>query len=622
VAEEAGVVDGAKRRNLARARQIVDYPGLPGQRLQVFAELVAAEEQLSAEGLLAGRMGVEVSGLREFPPGARWLVTLFLTQMDEEPLLYEELVQWPHDARGGGWVSFVEVSVPEDFQDAVVVVEDLSTGHWGGNLVEPTDELAEPPPGFVVLGEQQTSPTPSQSASVKPDQEPVLRLVPPSTRPVVGRVRFRTVATTDAVRSAVFYLDDERVAVDDRAPFSAVLDLGDEPRPRTIRVEALGSRGVKLGEDSLEINLGARPFRLAIRDVSEAGAGRARIAVDLSVPSWEALDRVEFYRNEELAATVVGPPFEAEIEAAAGPSDFVRVVAFLESGESQEDARLLSGQGVSERIEVNLVEVYAVVTDRDGAPVRDLTRDRFRLKQGRRRIPVERFALADEVPLVLGLIIDTSESMYPLIVETRQAAAQFLTATLLEDDRAFVVDFDTKPRMAQGLTPDAGVLLRSLGRLRAGGKTAIYDATIFSLVQFEREPGRRALVLLTDGRDYGSRFGPKRCIEEARRHGVPIYVIVLNNPTLQPLWWQRKPEPPPPVDFNLENFSRQTGGRLFNIGDLSELGEAYAQINAELRSQYLLAFSSGEPLTEKELRSLDVELDARELDVRTVTLSR
>jgi VWFA-related protein len=439
---------------------------------------------------------------------------------------------------------------------------------------------------------------------------------------VVGRVRFRTVATTDAVRSAVFYLDDEQVAVDDRAPFSAVLDLGDEPRPRRIRVEALGFRGVKLGEDSLEINLGARPFRLAIRDVSEAGPGRARIIVDLSVPSWEVLDRVEFYRNEELAATVVGPPFETEIEIAGDPSEFVRVVAFLESGESQEDARLLWGEGVSERIEVNLVEVYAVVTDRNGAPVRNLTQERFRLRQGRRPVPIERFALADEVPLVLGLIIDTSESMYPLIVETRQAAAQFLTATLLEEDRAFVVDFDTQPRMAQSLTPDAGVLLRSLGRLRAGGKTAIYDATIFSLVQFEREPGRRALVLLTDGRDFGSRFGPKRCINEARRHGVPIYLIVLNNPTLQPLWWQRKPEPPPPVDFQLENFSRQTGGRLFNIGDLSELGEAYAQINAELRSQYLLAFSSGEPLTEKELRSLEVELDTKEFDVRTVTLSR
>jgi VWFA-related protein len=214
--------------------------------------------------------------------------------------------------------------------------------------------------------------------------------------------------------------------------------------------------------------------------------------------------------------------------------------------------------------------------------------------------------------------------MYPLMVETRRAAGQFFSSTLKEADRGFLVDFDTKPRMAEGLTGDLNVLLRGLRELRPGGATAIYDATVFSLSQFESEPGRRALVLLTDGRDYGSRFSTRRCVQEARRLGVPLYVIVLNNLGYLPNSWQPgvQQQQPPPVDASLETLSLQTGGRLFNLAGTADLANVYATINAELRSQYLLAFSTDERLEEKELRSIDVDVEGKGLEVRTVTLNR
>ena len=201
-------------------------------------------------------------------------------------------------------------------------------------------------------------------------------------------------------------------------------------------------------------------------------------------------------------------------------------------------------------------------------------------------------------------------------------SASTRTAPLASEDRAFIVDFDTRPRVAQRLTGDVTVLLRSLGSLTAGGATAIYDAASFSLNQFEREPGRRALVLLTDGHDQGSSLNAAHCAREARRLGVPLYILVLSPEVNLPTLYPRNPHRPRSVDFQLEALARETGGRLFFIEQMDGLGRAYAQINAELRSQYLLAFSTPEALSRQELDALKVEVEGKGLKVRTVTLSR
>ena len=624
----------ATRRNLDRAVELLDDGMSPADGLDVLAELVLEDDESELAGRLEGRLVIQVSDLAMTSDTGRWLATFIATQVDGAPVIQHAELEWPTGAGGRGWTYTRTLTLPEEFQDAAVVVEDLISGRWGGTWVELTDEAIPRPPGFVVLAERQdpglaesevrdAAPAVAPVVSRPVDDSPVIQLVSPAGRPIVGRARFRTVVTTAAVTKAVFWVDDQQVGVDERAPFSMVIDLGKEARRRTIRVEAFGSRDLPLGEDSLEINLDAQPFRVAIRELVEVAEGRVRVSVDLSIPPQERLAKLEFYRNTDLVATLTEAPYEAVIESAAGSGDFVRVLASLTSGAALEDAQILAPGILSERVEVNLVEVYAVVTDRDGRPLTDLSADRFRLKQGRRDIPIERFALADEVPLVLGLIVDSSESMYPMMVETKMAAGQFFASTLKQDDSGFLVDFDTQPRLAQGLTPDLEVLLRGLRQLQPGGNTAIYDAAVFSLAQFERQPGRRALVLLTDGRDYGSRFGTKRCVQEARRLGVPLYVIVLNNLGILPEAWRSdRKYTPPPVDASLETLSLLTGGRLFNLGDTAELTEVYATINAELRSQYLLAFSTESRLEEKELASIEVEVEGKGLDVRTVTLDR
>lgn len=442
---------------------------------------------------------------------------------------------------------------------------------------------------------------------------PVIVLLPPRGT-VTGRTRFRTLTATPEIDRVVFFLDDRKAATDDRPPFAATLDLGEKVAPHTVRVEAYSADGYRLGEHSITVNAETRPFRVAITRLDEA-PGAVTVGAEVSVPPGAALDRVEIYRNTELGARLTAPPFEARLPGPEpGPEEYVRVVAYLADGTSQEDVRLLAAPGAVERVEVNLVQIFTVVTNEDGNPVEGLGRDDFTVLEKGKRRPLERFAVADDVPLVLGVLVDTSESMWPLMPDTKKAASRFLVQTLGAEDQAFLVSFDNQPRLVRQTTGDLSRLLRGFQALEAGGRTALYDSVVFSLLQFKDTHGRGALVLLTDGEDYGSRFGPKRCIDYGRELGIPIYVLSLAG-----LDGERRAV----RKTDLESITDLTGGRIYYITDLAQLGAAYDQINAELRSQYVLAFATEQPLTPEELRSIRVKVDRKGVRVRTaVTAER
>jgi Ca-activated chloride channel family protein len=150
--------------------------------------------------------------------------------------------------------------------------------------------------------------------------------------------------------------------------------------------------------------------------------------------------------------------------------------------------------------------------------------------------------------------------------------------------------------------------------LQAEGATALYDAIIFSLVQFEETGGRRkALVLLTDGDDYRSQFPRRRCIDYGRQLGVPVYIIALGGVQDPRRGFRR---------IDLEGITRATGGEVFNISDMSDLAGAYAGIEAELRSQYLITFATDRPLSDGEIEDLVVDVRGKGLTVRAVVGDR
>lgn len=429
--------------------------------------------------------------------------------------------------------------------------------------------------------------------------EQILRIVPPR-EPATGGTWFNVLTSTVAVEKVVFYLDGQKVDEDGGSPYRARISLADPAREQTVRVVALDGLGVEMAADEMVVNRLDQPFRVRITSLEgDPAEGSVQLAARTNVPGDQQLDRVEVWVDQELFATSNDTTLAMEVPTPnVEPTSFLRVAAFLADGTSIDDVVLLADPQVEE-VDVNLVELHAVVTDREGEPKKDLVAEDFRVVIGGEERPAASFAYADDVPLVMGLLVDTSGSMELLMYDTRRAAAKFLGRTVRQGDQAFLVDFDRQPRLLHRPSGDLGSLMRSLGQLQAAGETAMYDAIVFSLLQYEGERGRRALVVLSDGDDYESRYGPKEVAERARDAGVPVYIIGLAGLDLRRRTFSKR---------DLERITEGTGGRLYFVDSFEELAGAYEQIEAELRSQYTLGVYAERDLTPEERREVEVKV--------------
>ncbi len=545
-----------------------------------------------------------------------------------EPLVLRQ----PLDAPPAGtrvWVTLIPLEVPASVRDLLAVVtngETWGAGEiWGGSPVEVgSDLLAVPASAAITEGAPLSSfaaasaSSPSagsrQSGPASQTKRSAVRLVPPAREPVSGSTSIDALVATDEVERVVFLLDGQQVDEDTRAPFRGRVPLASPPREQTVRAVAYDRLDYDLGSDELVVNRSNIPFRVRITRLDgDPATGSVELAATVNVPSGQQLERVEVYRNETLIRRLDGAEGQSlELEVPTvdpGPTDYLRVAAFLADGTSSEDVVLLSARGVTERLEVNLVELFVVATNQRGEPVRGLQQEDFTVRLDGKPVEVQSFSYADDVSLLLGLVIDSSGSMENQMLETKQAAGQFLGTVLEAEDQAFLVDFDSQPRLLHDTSNDLRELLSSFRRLQPGGATALYDSVVFSLIQFGADPGRKALVVLTDGDDYRSRFSPNRAIRDARTAGVPVYLIVLGE--------ERQIRRTLAVS-DLEELTEETGGRVFLVSEPHLLGDAYKRIERELRSQYRLSFTTEELLTEEQRGKIEVRVKREKLVVRTV----
>jgi Ca-activated chloride channel homolog len=262
-----------------------------------------------------------------------------------------------------------------------------------------------------------------------------------------------------------------------------------------------------------------------------------------------------------------------------------------------------------EVVDVNWIELFAVATRWTGKPVRGLGQDDFRVHLDGEELPIQRVQEAADVPLVLGLVVDSSSSMGPVIDETRQAAHRFLDGLLAPGDRALLVEIDTRSRLVHGLTGDADRLASAFEELEIGGDTALYDAIALGVTELSKVPGRRALVVLSDGLDIGSRWGSREVRRLAGRAGVPVYFLSITG--------NRTASSSARNNLLLSAFARETGGDLYWIVGPDELGRAYDALEDELRNQYVLGVTSDRLLDEDELAGIEIEVRGRRgLEVR------
>lgn len=492
----------------------------------------------------------------------------------------------------------------------MVLVEELETGIWGGVFASEFETAA----GAMAADDL---------ASLVLPAPKVIHLMAPREILAMGQTTMEAVVSEADVERVDFYLDGEREAVRRSRPYSAVLDLGPLPQPRRVEVVAYGSSGEELGRDFLIVNEGSGAFGVRIVEpVPNLESGKPRrlvgpvdVEAEVEPRRGEGIDRVEFYWKDSLVATRYARPFRQRVMVPEdSPTGFIRVVAYLEDGASSEDVVFLNSPGSSERLQVNLMELYVVVTDRRGHPVRGLTRNQFRVLEDGQPQEIATFNDAGDLPLTVGLAIDSSASMFVKLPEVQFAAAEFVRSLTTRRDRVFVVGFGSQPRLARTTTSDLPGVVESLSRLEPDGKTAIWKAIVYSLVQLQGVPGKKALIVYSDGADEDPDFSYRTCLRFARRVGVPIYIIVSNNEIVRT---EGKGLSVRGFLDRLENLAESVGGRVFMARVGEDMEAVYRIIEEELRSQYLVGYYSRDT-GGKEWRRVEVDVKESGLKSRTI----
>jgi VWFA-related protein len=288
--------------------------------------------------------------------------------------------------------------------------------------------------------------------------------------------------------------------------------------------------------------------------------------------------------------------------------------------------------------DVKVVNVLATVRDKHGQIVNNLTKDDFKLEQDGHPQTIRYFAKDTDLPLTLGLLVDTSMSQRRVLEQERSASYGFLNDLMRpEKDKAFIIHFDWDIELLQDLTSSHQKLEAALEKLdmpqfdqagggsqgsggggghRRGGGTTLYDAVFLASDELMRkQEGRKALILLTDGVDTGSKVSLGRAIETAQRANTLVYSILYADPDAYGHNYGGRmggmgggmgrrggmgypggggyPQQVEPADGKkvLQRISKETGGRFFEVSKKLPINEIYTQIEDELRNQYSLGYT-------------------------------
>ena len=275
--------------------------------------------------------------------------------------------------------------------------------------------------------------------------------------------------------------------------------------------------------------------------------------------------------------------------------------------------------------DVKVVNVLATVRTRKNEIVRELTKDDFLLSENGRPQSIRYFSRESELPLTVGLMIDTSMSQQRVLDSERSASFRFLDQVLRESkDKLFVMQFDMAVQLRQPLTSSRRELeeilpyvdtptRRELG-LQTGGGTLLYDAVVqASNTVLQNQRNRKAMIVLSDGGENGSTATLTEAIEAAQRADTLIYSILFAD----------RGFPGPRLGFGPEGrgvlmrLSKETGGAFFEVSKKQSIEQIYEAIQEELRSQYNLAFISDQPNEISEFRALKLTTKQKDLVVRS-----
>jgi Ca-activated chloride channel family protein len=254
-------------------------------------------------------------------------------------------------------------------------------------------------------------------------------------------------------------------------------------------------------------------------------------------------------------------------------------VATLQGGERLVAARRTRTVDLTLAVDVELVQVTATVTDRDGELVLGLLPRDFRVFEDGKRQQVSHFVGADE-PREIVVAVDMSGSMVEAMPWVREAVRGFLAA-LRPDDRVTLLAFNDSIFTLARPDADPATRTRAIERLAAWGGTALHDVILKGYDVLDRIKGRKALVVFSDGDDESSRATVAEVEKRAERSDSPVYMIGQGRGTKEAN-----------LRRILDHLARMSGGRAFYTDQPDELQGVFATIVEELQSQYVLAYAS------------------------------
>lgn len=241
-------------------------------------------------------------------------------------------------------------------------------------------------------------------------------------------------------------------------------------------------------------------------------------------------------------------------------------------------------------LDVTRVNMLFTVTDKKGRFITDLNKDDFQVFEKKKAQKIVQFTAESDLPLRLGILIDTSNSIRDRFRFEQQAAIEFINSTVRpRQDKAMLVSFDSSTELVSDLTDDPEKLDAAVRSLRPGGGTSLYDAIFFACrdklaLDQPRDKFRRALVIVSDGEDNQSRVTRDQALEMAQKADAVIYAISTNISRIEG-----------EGDKVLKYLTAETGGQAFFPFKIEDLAQSFENIGNELRHQYNI-FYRPEPL--------------------------
>jgi VWFA-related protein len=312
------------------------------------------------------------------------------------------------------------------------------------------------------------------------------------------------------------------------------------------------------------------------------------------------------------------PPSAPPAASSTGPTSNTDLPRTPDSSDQQQD------QSVETlKVNVEVVQLFFNVKDKHGTLIPNLNKDNFDLFEDSQAQTIKYFKAETDLPLTLGILIDSSYSQSRVLEMEKEVGGSFLDSTLRRKDEAFVISFDSDITLLQDFTNSISRLKHALNETKinavvgscAGGpigpqgpipcskngprSTALYDAVyLASHDEFSHEVGRKAMILLTDGEDEGSKLKIADAIESAQKADAICYVLLIADREFHYGFGEGE----------MKKLTEETGGRMINVGNkIDKLRDAFNQISEELRSQYNIGYVPTNATRDGSFRKVEIK---------------